>query len=112
MPKAIRVHAHGGPEVLSWEEVTVGDPGFGEARVRHSAIGLNFVDTYHRSGLYKVPLPFTPGQEAVGVVEALGPGVADLKVGDRVAYGTGPVGAYAEVRVVEAARLVPLPAAI
>jgi NADPH2:quinone reductase len=112
MPKAIRVHAHGGPEVLSWEEVPVGDPGAGEARVRHTVIGLNFVDTYHRSGLYKVPLPFTPGQEAAGVVEAVGPAVTDLKVGDRVAYGTGPVGAYAQVRVMEAARLVRLPAEV
>jgi len=111
MPKAIRVHATGGPEVLSWEEVPVGQPGPGEALVRHTAIGLNFVDTYHRTGLYKVPLPFTPGQEAAGVVEAVGPGV-DLKVGERVAYGTGPVGAYTEVRVLEAARLVPLPAGI
>jgi len=112
MPKAIRVHATGGPEVLSWEEVPVGDPGPGEARVRHTAIGLNFVDTYHRSGLYKLPLPFTPGQEGAGVVEAVGPGVTDVKAGDRVAYGTGPVGAYSQVRVMEAARLVPLPAGI
>src|SRR5688572_25943763 len=109
MPKAIRVHAHGGPEVLQWEEVPVGEPGPGEARVRHTAVGLNFIDTYQRAGLYKVPLPFTPGQEAAGVVEAIGPGASDLKVGDRVAYGTGPVGAYAQVRVMEAARLVPLP---
>jgi NADPH2:quinone reductase len=112
MPKAIRVHATGGPEVLSWEEVPVGDLGPGEARVRHTAIGLNFVDTYHRSGLYKLPLPFTPGQEGAGVVEAVGPGVTDVKAGDRVAYGTGPVGAYSQVRVMEAARLVPLPAGI
>jgi NADPH:quinone reductase len=112
MPKAIRVHAHGGPEVLSWEEVPVGDPGPGEARVRHTAIGLNFVDTYHRSGLYKLPLPFTPGQEGAGVVDAVGPGVTDVKPGDRVAYGTGPVGAYSHLRVLEAARLVPLPAGI
>jgi NADPH2:quinone reductase len=109
MPKAIRVHAPGGPEVLSWEEVSVGEPGPGEARVRHTAVGLNFVDTYHRTGLYKLPLPFTPGQEAAGVVEALGPGVAELGVGDRVAYGTGPVGAYSQVRVMDAARLVRLP---
>jgi NADPH2:quinone reductase len=112
MPKAIRVHATGGPEVLSWEEVPVGDPGPGEARVRHTAIGLNFIDTYHRSGLYKLPLPFTPGQEAAGIIEAVGPGVTDLEPGDRVAYGTGPVGAYSQVRVMEAARLVPLPAGI
>jgi NADPH2:quinone reductase len=109
MPKAIRVHAPGGPEVLSWEELPVGDPGPGQVRVRHTAIGLNFIDTYQRSGLYKVPLPFTPGQEAAGVIEAVGPDVDGLKVGERVAYGTGPVGAYAEARLVEAARLVPLP---
>jgi NADPH2:quinone reductase len=112
MPKAIRVHAHGGPEVLSWEEVEVGEPGPGQARVRHTVVGLNFVDTYFRMGLYKAPLPFTPGQEAAGVVEAVGPGVTDLKPGDRVAYGTGALGAYAQVRVMEAARLVPLPAKI
>jgi NADPH2:quinone reductase len=112
MPKAIRVHAPGGPEVLSWEEVPVGEPGPGEARLRHTAIGLNFIDTYHRSGLYKLPLPFTPGQEAAGVIEAVGPGVTDVKVGDRVAYGSGPPGAYCQIRLVEAARLVPLPTAI
>jgi NADPH2:quinone reductase len=111
MPKAIRVHATGGPEVLSWEEVAVGEPGPGEARVRHTAIGLNFIDTYHRSGLYKLPLPFTPGQEAAGVIEAVGPGV-ELQVGTRVGYASGPVGAYSEVRVVEAARLVPLPPSV
>jgi NADPH2:quinone reductase len=112
MPKAIRVHAPGGPEVLSWEEVSVGEPGPGEARVRHTAVGLNFIDTYHRAGFYKLPLPFTPGQEGAGVVEAVGPGVTEVTVGDRVAYGTGPVGAYSQVRVMEAARLVPLPARI
>lgn len=112
MPKAIRVHAHGGPEVLAWEEVPVGDPGPGEARVRHTAVGLNFIDTYQRAGLYKVPLPFTPGQEGAGVVEAVGPGVTEVKVGDRVAYGTGPVGSYSQARVMEAHRLIPLPAAI
>jgi NADPH2:quinone reductase len=112
MPNAIRVHSPGGPEVLSWEEVPVGEPGPGQVRLRHTAIGLNFIDTYHRCGLYKLPLPFTPGQEGAGVVEALGPDVTGFKVGDRVAYGTGPVGAYAENRVVEAARLVPLPPTI
>jgi NADPH2:quinone reductase len=112
MPKAIRVHAHGGPEVLSWEEVAVGEPGPGEARVRHTVIGLNFIDTYQRAGLYKVPLPFTPGQEGAGVVEAVGPDVTALKVGERVAYGTGAPGAYAESRVMDASRLVPLPANI
>src|SRR4051812_2007996 len=112
MPKAIRVHATGGPEVLSWEEVPVGEPGPGEARVRHTAIGLNFIDTYHRSGLYKLPLPFTLGQEGAGVVEAVGADVTDVKVGERVAYGSGPVGAYSQVRVMDASRLVPLPAEI
>lgn len=112
MPKAIRVHAHGGPEVLSWEDVPVGDPGPGEVRVRHTHIGLNYLDTYQRSGLYKVPLPFTPGQEAAGVVDAVGPGVPELAVGDRVAYGTGAPGAYCQLRVVSADRLLPLPAKI
>jgi NADPH2:quinone reductase len=112
MPNAIRVHRHGGPEVLTWGEVPVGEPGPGEIRVRHRFIGLNFVDTYHRSGLYKLPLPFTPGSEGAGVVEAVGPGVTDLAVGDRIAYATGPVGAYAEVRLLPAERAVPLPAGI
>src|SRR2546428_239806 len=106
MPRAIRVHRHGGPEVLTWEEVAVGEPGPGEIRVRNSFIGVNFVDTYHRSGLYKLPLPFTPGSEGAGVVEAVGPDVADLRPGDRIAYGTGPVGAYAEVRIMPAERAV------
>src|SRR3954447_20652046 len=100
MPNAIRVHSPGGPEVLSWEEVPAGEPGPGEARLRHTAIGLNFIDTYHRSGLYKLPLPFTPGQEAAGVIEAVGPGVTNVKVGDRVAYGSGPPGAYCQIRLV------------
>jgi NADPH2:quinone reductase len=112
MPKAIRVHATGGPEVLTWEEVPAVDPGPGEARVRHTAIGLNFIDTYHRTGLYKLPLPFTPGQEGAGVIEAVGPGVVDLRPGDSVAYAGGAVGAYAQVRIVPADRLVPLPPAL
>jgi NADPH2:quinone reductase len=108
--KAIRVHQTGGPDVLRWQDVTIGDPGPGEARVRHTAVGLNFVDVYYRSGLYKAPsLPFTPGSEAAGVVEAVGPGVADLRPGTRVAYGSAPLGAYAEARLVPADRLVPLP---
>jgi NADPH2:quinone reductase len=109
MTKAIRIHATGGPEALVWEGVQVGDPGPGEARVRHTAIGLNYIDTYHRSGAYKLPLPTGLGQEAAGVVEAVGPGVSDLKPGQRVAYGTGPIGAYCEARVMPADRLVPLP---
>ncbi|HEV8552942.1 MAG TPA: quinone oxidoreductase [Casimicrobiaceae bacterium] len=109
MPHAIRIHKTGGPEVLQWEEVTVGDPGPGEARVRHTAIGLNFIDTYQRSGLYKLALPSGLGGEGAGVVEAVGPGVADVKPGDRVAYCGGPPGAYSEVRVMPADRLVKLP---
>ena len=108
MPHAIRIHETGGPEVLRWEEVEVGSPGPGEARVRQAAVGLNFIDTYHRSGLYPLPLPAVPGSEAAGVVTAVGPGVTDVKPGDRVAYA-GPVGAYAEERLVAAHRLVPLP---
>jgi NADPH2:quinone reductase len=98
--------------VLSWEEIAVGDPGPGEIRVRHSFVGVNFVDTYHRTGLYKLPLPFVPGSEAAGVVEAVGPEVSELRAGDRIAYATGPVGAYAEVRLLPAERAVPLPQAI
>jgi NADPH2:quinone reductase len=109
MPHAIRIHKTGGPEVLQWEEVVVGDPGPGEARVRHMAIGLNFIDTYQRSGLYKLALPSGLGGEGAGVVEAVGPGVADVKPGDRVAYCGGPPGAYSEVRVMPADRLVKLP---
>jgi NADPH2:quinone reductase len=107
--KAIRFHQTGGPEVLVWEEVQVGDPGPGEARVRHQACGLNYLDTYHRSGLYKLPLPSGIGQEGAGVVEAVGAGVTTVKVGDRVAYAGGPVGAYSETRNMPADRLVNLP---
>jgi NADPH2:quinone reductase len=111
--KAIRVRETGGPEVLRWEDVTVGAPGPGEARVRHTAVGLNFVDVYYRTGLYKAPaLPFTPGSEAAGVVEAVGAGVADLRAGMRVAYGSAPMGSYAEARLVPADRIVPLPEGI
>ncbi|MEP6997401.1 MAG: quinone oxidoreductase [Betaproteobacteria bacterium] len=109
MPNAIRFHRNGGPEVLQWESVEVGEPGAGEARVRHTAIGVNYIDTYHRSGLYKLALPSGLGTEGAGVVEAVGPGVADLKPGDRVAYSGGPLGAYSEVRVMPADRLVKLP---
>jgi NADPH2:quinone reductase len=108
--KAIRVHEPGGPEVLRWEDVTVGEPGPGEARVKHTAIGLNYVDVYYRTGLYKPPsYPFTPGSEAAGVVEAVGAGVTDVKPGMRVAYGSAPLGAYSQARLVPADRLVPLP---
>jgi NADPH2:quinone reductase len=109
MPNAIRFHRNGGPEVLQWENVEVGEPGAGEARVRHTAIGVNYIDTYHRSGLYKLALPSGLGTEGAGVVEAVGPGVSELRPGDRVAYSGGPLGAYSEVRVMPADRLVKLP---
>jgi NADPH2:quinone reductase len=109
MPNAIRIHQTGGPEVLQWESVTVGEPGPGEVRVRHTAVGLNYIDTYHRSGLYKLPLPSGIGLEASGVVEAVGPGVTDIAKGDRVAYCGGPPGSYAELRVMPADKLVKLP---
>jgi len=112
MSHAIRIHATGGPEVLRWEEVAVGAPAPGEARVRHAAVGLNFIDTYHRSGLYPIPLPAVLGMEGAGVVEAVGPGVTEVAVGDRVAYAGGPVGAYARERLIPAHRLVPLPDSI
>src|SRR2546425_817803 len=112
MPKAIRIHQQGGPEVMKWEDVQVGDPGPGEARVRHKACGLNFLDVYQRSGLYKIALPSGMGNEAAGVVEAIGAGVAHVKVGDRVAYSGGAPGAYAEARVMPAERLVSLPDSI
>ncbi len=109
MPNAIRIHQNGGPEILQWESVAVGEPGPGEARVRHTAVGLNYIDTYHRSGLYKLPLPSGIGVEAAGVVEAVGPGVIDISKGDRVAYGGHSPGSYAEVRVMPADKLVKLP---
>jgi NADPH2:quinone reductase len=113
MVKAIRIHQHGGPEVLRWEDVDPGTPGRGEALVRHEAVGLNYIDVYQRSGLYPLPtLPTTPGLEAAGVVEAIGPGVAEVAVGDRVAYAGVPPGAYAEKRRIPAHRLVQLPAGI
>jgi NADPH:quinone reductase len=109
MPNAIRLHKTGGPEVLVWDEVEVGNPGPGEARVRHTAVGLNYVDVYMRSGLYPAPLPSSIGTEGAGVVEAIGAGVADVRPGDRVAYAGGPLGAYSEVRIMPADRLVVLP---
>lgn len=111
MPHAIRVHEVGGPEALRWREVEIGDPGRGEVRLRQDAAGLNFIDVYHRTGLYPQPLPFTPGVEGAGIVEAVGDGVASVRVGDRVAYG-GPIGGYAEVRLIDAAKVVRLPDAI
>src|SRR5258708_7678019 len=109
MTHAIRFHRTGGPEVLVWEEVNVGKPGPGEARIRHTAVGLNFVDIYFRSGLYPAQLPSGLGGEAAGVVEEVGPGVTDLKPGDRVAYGAAPMGAYAQERLIPAERLLTLP---
>ena len=109
MTHAIRFHKTGGPEVLVWEEVQVGKPGPGEARVRHTAVGLNFVDIYNRMGVYPTALPAGLGGEAAGVVEEVGPGVSDLKPGDRVAYGSAPSGAYSEARLIPADRLIKLP---
>ncbi|MCL6741290.1 quinone oxidoreductase [Sphingomonas sp. RB56-2] len=108
MTKAIQVHQTGGPEVLSWDDIEVGEPGPGQVRLRQTAIGLNFIDVYHRTGLYPQPAPFIPGVEGAGVVEAVGPGVDWLRTGDRVAY-SGPIGAYAEERLIDADRLVSLP---
>jgi NADPH:quinone reductase len=112
MVHAIRFEKPGGPEVLAWQEVDVGTPGPGQVRLLHTAVGLNYVDTYHRSGLYQLPLPSGLGSEAAGIVEEVGPGVNALKPGDRVAYSGGPIGAYAESRVMPADRLVPVPSAI
>jgi NADPH2:quinone reductase len=112
MTHAFRIHQTGGPEVLIWEEVDVPAPGAGEATVRHHAVGLNFIDTYHRTGLYPLSLPSGIGLEGAGVVEAVGEGVTEVTVGDRVAYAGGPVGAYAEVRNLPAHRLLRLPEGI
>lgn len=112
MTHAIRIHQTGGPEVLNWEEVVVAPPAAGEATVRHHAVGLNFIDVYHRTGLYPLPLPAGIGLEGAGVVEAVGEGVSGVKVGDRVAYAGGPVGAYAERRNIPAHRLLQLPDSI
>lgn len=109
---AIRFDRTGGPEVLSWQPVEVGDPGPGEVRVRHAAVGVNFIDVYHRSGLYPQPLPSGLGIEAAGTVEAVGAGVSGLREGDRVAYCHGPLGAYAEARLVPATVLLKLPETI
>jgi len=109
--RAIRVHGFGGPEVLRWEEQATPEPEAGQARVRLEAVGVNYIDTYHRTGLYKNPLPFTLGVEGAGIVEAIGPGVSEVRVGDRVAY-QGVQGSYATHSLVPAARLVPLPAGL
>ena len=112
MTKAYRLNATGGPEVLSFEDVNVGDPGPGEVRLRQTAVGLNFIDVYHRTGLYPLELPSGIGLEAAGVVEALGEGVTDFAVGDRVAYAGPPIGAYAEARLIPAKAIVKLPDSI
>ncbi|KAB2970576.1 quinone oxidoreductase [Zoogloea sp.] len=112
MPHAIRFERTGGPEVLQWVEVEVPPPAAGEVRIRHQAVGLNFIDTYHRSGLYPVPLPSGIGQEAAGVIEAVGDGVTEFVAGDRVAYVGGALGAYSEIRNVVASSLVKLPDAL
>lgn len=112
MANAIRIHATGGPEALRWEPVEVGQPGPGEVRLRQTAVGLNYIDVYHRSGLYKLPaLPAVIGMEGAGTVEAVGPGVAEFEPGDRVAY-PAVLGAYADERLIAADRLVKLPDAI
>src|SRR5436309_14881184 len=102
MTHAIRFHSSGGPDVLVWEEVSVGKPGPGEARIRHTAVGLNFVDIYNRSGVYPAHLPTGLGSEAAAVVEEVGPGVIDVKAGARVAYAASPLGAYSEPRLIRA----------
>jgi NADPH2:quinone reductase len=111
MPHAIQIHETGGPEVLTWEEVAVGDPGPGQVRLRQEAAGLNYIDVYHRTGLYPQPLPFIPGVEGAGIVDAVGDGVRGVSIGDRVAYA-GPIGGYAEERLIGADRLVKLPDSI
>ncbi len=109
MTHAIRIHETGGPEVLTWEAVEVGAPGPGEVRLEQTAVGLNFIDVYHRTGLYPMALPTAIGMEAAGRVEAVGEGVRDFKADDRVAYAAPPPGAYAEARLMPADRLVKLP---
>ena len=109
MAHAIRFEKPGGPEVLSWQQVEVGKPAPGQVRLRHKAVGLNYIDTYHRSGLYQLPMPSGLGSEGAGVIEEIGPGVSGLKPGDRVAYAGGPIGAYSDERVMPADRLVPVP---
>ena len=111
MTHAIRVLQPGGPEVLKWEEVQIDDPGRGQVRLKQEAVGLNYIDVYHRTGLYPQPLPFTPGVEGAGIVESVGDGVTSVKPGDRVAYA-GPIGGYAEQRLIDADRLVKIPDSI
>ena len=106
---AIRIHKFGGPEVMEWKEVDVPHPGQGEVQIRHTAIGLNFIDTYHRTGLYPMNLPTGLGSEASGIVEAVGSSVTDIAVGDRVVYTGGPADSYSELRNFPASLLVPIP---
>ncbi len=108
MTHAIRIHETGGADALKWEEVNVGEPGPGQVRIRQAAAGLNFIDVYHRTGLYPQQTPFTPGVEGAGIVDGVGEGVDALRPGDRVAYA-GPIGGYAEERLIDADRLVKLP---
>lgn len=112
MTQAIRIHSHGGPEVLQWEPVETGDPGPGEVRIRHTAVGLNFIDVYERNGLYQTRLPLIPGREAAGVIEAVGTGVKNFTVGNRVAYVSQISGAYTQQRVMSAERLLRVPEGI
>ncbi|PHQ66720.1 MAG: quinone oxidoreductase, partial [Sneathiella sp.] len=112
MVKAIRIHETGGPEVMKWEEVELGSPGSGEARVRHTAVGLNYIDVYFRTGLYPAPLPTGLGMEGAGVIEELGPDTDGFKVGERVAYAGRPTGAYAEERIMPVEGLIILPDSI
>jgi NADPH2:quinone reductase len=112
MPKAIQIRRYGGPEVLELTDVPSGEPGPGQIRIRHQAVGLNFIDVYHRTGLYGGALPMTPGMEAAGIVEAVGEGVTHLAPGDRAAYASQPPGAYCELRVMPAKCVVKLPESI
>ena len=112
MVKAIRIHKAGGPEVLAWEDVAVDKPGAGQILVRHGAVGLNYIDVYHRTGLYPITYPSGIGMEGAGTVEAVGSGVTDLKPGDRVAYASAPLGAYAEARLMPADKVVRVPDSI
>ena len=112
MAKAIRIERNGGPEELQLVDVTVGEPGPGEIRIRHKAVGLNFIDVYQRSGVYALPMPLQLGMEASGVVEAVGSGVTHLKAGDRAAYASQPPGSYCELRVMPAKCVCKLPDAI
>jgi len=111
MPHAIRIHSVGGPEVMKWESVEIGAPGPGELRVKHTAVGLNYIDTYHRTGAYPIPMPFTLGMEGAGIVDAVGANVTGFAVGDRVAYAN-PIGSYCEVRLMPAERAVKIPAGV